>query len=74
MTSPYNLLIKKKPTVNGVVLEQVDQVVQVHEWVVDGSDSGLASVLSEGRAEGQATNAAEAVDSESNVGHILCDE
>ena len=54
---------------DGVVLEEVDQVVQIHEWVVDGSDLGLASVLSEGRSEGESADSAEAVNSESNLGH-----
>ena len=38
----------EKLTVDRVVLEQVDQIIQVHEWIVNGRNSGLTSVLSEG--------------------------
>ena len=56
---------------NGVILEEVDQVVEVHEGVVDGGDLSLGSVLSEGRSEGESADSAEAVDSESNLGHAF---
>ena len=34
-------------TVDRVVLEQVDQIIQVHEWIVNGRNSGFTGVLSE---------------------------
>ena len=58
---------------NGVVLEEVHEVVQIHEGVVDGHNLGLASVLGEGGAAGESANSTEAVDSDSNLGHsVLC--
>ena len=53
---------------DGVVSEQVHQVVKIHEWVVDGHDAGLAG-LAEGGAGSEAADSAEAVDSESDSGH-----
>ena len=56
---------------NGVVSEQVHQVVEIHEGVVDGHDLGLASVLGQGGAAGKSADSAEAVDSDSNLGHSV---
>lgn len=56
---------------NGVVLEEIDKVVQIHEGFVDSHNAGLGGVLSEGRSEGESSNSSESVDSESNVGHGL---
>ena len=51
-------------TVDGVVLEEVDEVVDVHEGVVDGHD---LSVFAGGCcSEGKSSDSAEAVDSESH--------
>ena len=56
---------------NGVVLEEVAEVVKIHEGVVDGHDAGLASVGGEGGPEGKAADSAEAVDTESGDGHAV---
>ena len=56
---------------NGVVFEEIAKVVEVHERVVDGHNLSLVGVLSESRSEGESTDSAEAVDSESDVGHGL---
>jgi hypothetical protein len=53
--------------VDGVVLKEVHEVVNVHEGVVDGEDLGLLGVLSEARAEDEATDSAEAVDTDFDV-------
>lgn len=49
-------------TVDGVVFEEVDQVISVHEGIVDGHDLGVVGVLSESRAEDETADSAEAVD------------
>ena len=54
---------------NGVVLEEVAQVVEIHEWVVDGHHLGLVGVGVHGSSEGESTDSAEAVDSEFDAGH-----
>ena len=56
---------------DGVVLEEVHEVVNIHEWVVDGHHLGLAGVLSESSSHGESSNSAEAVDSESDGGHSV---
>ena len=56
---------------NGVVLEEVAKVVEVHEGVVDGHNLSLVGVGGESRSHGESTDSAEAVDSEFNVGHCL---
>ena len=66
--SPKN---KIKLTVHGVVFQQVDQVVGVHEGVVDGHDLGGVGVASEAGSEHEAADSAEAVDSEFDVGHAV---
>ena len=55
--------------VDGVVLEEVAEVIEVHERIVDGHNASLASVGGEGGPEGEAADSAEAVDSESGDGH-----
>ena len=50
---------------HGVVLEQVDHVVEVHEGVVDGDHlSHVASLKS--TSEGEATNSSKSIDSKLN--------
>ena len=49
-------------TVDGVVAEEVDEVVDIHEGVVDGHDLGFSSLLSEGGAEDETTDSAETID------------
>ena len=34
-------------TVNGVVGHQVDEIIDIHEWIVDSHNLGFACVLSE---------------------------
>ena len=53
-------------TVDRVVLEQVDQVIQIHEWIVDCHNSGFTSVLSERCSEGESSDSSESVDTESD--------
>ena len=52
---------------DGVVLKEVHEVFGVHEGIVDGGDRGLVCTVSESRAEDEATNSTETVDSESSV-------
>lgn len=52
---------------NGVVTEKVNKIVSVHERVVNSHDSGLACVFTEGRAEDETTNSAEAIDADFDV-------
>ena len=52
---------------DGVVFEEIDQVVDVHEGVVDGHDFGLVRVLCEGRAEDETANSAESIDTHFDV-------
>ena len=52
---------------NGVVAEQVNKIVGVHKGVVDGHDFSLACILTEGRAEDEAADSAEAVDADFDV-------
>lgn len=47
-----------------VVLEEVDEVVQIHEGVVDGHDLGGVGVS--GGPEGESSDSAESVDTESS--------
>jgi len=54
---------------DGVVLEKVHKVVQIHEWIVDGHNLGLVGVGGHGGSEGQSSDSSEAVDSESYLGH-----
>ena len=58
-------------TMDGVVLQQVDQIVSVHEWIVDGSNLSVASLLREGGSEDETADSTEAVDTHSDVRH--CD-
>jgi hypothetical protein len=53
-----------------VVLELVNEIVQIHEGVVDGGHLSLASVFLNCRAEGETTDAAKAIDSNSDCGHL----
>jgi len=54
-------------TVDGVVLQQVHEVVDIHEGVVDGHDAGLVGVLAESRAEDETADSTEAVDTHADV-------
>mmetsp|Transcript_36647 Transcript_36647/g.44816 ORF Transcript_36647/g.44816 Transcript_36647/m.44816 type:complete len:392 (+) Transcript_36647:104-1279(+) len=54
--------------VNRVVFEEIDQVVEIHEWVVDGHDAGFVSVVGESGSKSEPADSAEAVDTESD-GH-----
>jgi len=54
--------IALESAVDGVVLELVDQVVQTHEGVVDGSDFNLGVL--EGGSEGESSDSTETVDTE----------
>lgn len=54
--------------VSGVVLEKVDHVLEVDEWVVDSNQfDGI--LLNDGTGD-QATDAAESVDSDFRLGHF----
>ena len=48
---------------DGVVGHEVDEVVDVHEGVVDCHDLSLAGVLGEGGAHDETADSSEAVDS-----------
>lgn len=50
-------------SMNGVVREQIDQVVQVHEWVVNGLYLSLSGVLGESGSESEPSDSSKAVDS-----------
>ena len=54
---------------NRVVFEEVDQVVDIHEGVVDSSNAGIA--LSEAGAEDETTNTAESIDTHTNSAHLF---
>jgi hypothetical protein len=60
-------------TMNSVVLEQVDQVVDIHEGVVDRGHLGVA--LGEGGAENKTADSTEAVDTHADGAHAeeVCD-
>jgi len=53
-----------EPSVGGVVLEHVDHVVQGDEGVVDGNN---LSALGNSRAEDQATDTAESINSDLKI-------
>lgn len=56
-------------TVDGIVLEEVGEVIDIHEGIVNGGDHSLVLVAKEGRSEDESTNTAETVDAHSNVTH-----
>jgi hypothetical protein len=59
----WGLKLKAKIlTVDGVVAEEVDKVVDVHEGVVDGHNLGFTRLLSEGGAEDETADSAETID------------
>ena len=52
---------------NRVVLEEINKVVEVHEWVVDCRDLSLGGVLGrEARSEGESSDSSKSVDSKSD--------
>jgi hypothetical protein len=53
--------------VDGVILKVVDEIVEWHEWVVDGSDLNLG--VAEGSSENESSDSAEAVDTEFDKRH-----
>lgn len=55
---------------NGVVLEQVHEVISVHEWVIDSHDSGGVLVAGEGGSENETADSSEAVDTHLDVRHL----
>ena len=56
-------------TVDGIVLEEIGEVVDIHEGIVDSGDHSLVLVAKEGRSEDESTNTAETVDAHSNSAH-----
>jgi len=56
---------------NRVVLELVNQVVQVHEWIIDRHNLGLARILRKSSSERESTNAAESVDAHPYCRHSV---
>ena len=53
----------------GVVVEEIDEVIGVHEWIVDGHDLSQVSLLL-GCSEDESSDSTESVDSNSYVRHI----
>ena len=49
-------------SVDGIVLEEIDKIVEGHEWVVDGHDLGDVLVSNEGGSEDKSTDSSESVD------------
>ena len=49
-------------TVDRVVLEQVHKIVDIHEGVIDGSDSGDAALVVHGRSENKSSDSSESID------------
>lgn len=45
---------------NRVVFKKIDQIVDVHEWIVDGHDLGVLAGKSS--SEGESSNSSESVD------------
>ena len=62
----YRLLAYLESAVGGVVLEHVNHVVQVNEWIVDSNNVDIAR--SSSNASDKATNATETVNT--NVNHF----
>ena len=56
-------------TMDRVVFEQVHKVVNIHEGIIDSGNNSLAGVFSEGRAEDETANSAEAVDTKFSDRH-----
>ena len=57
-------------TMNSVVLEQVDQVVDIHEGVVDRRDLSLIGVVHESGPEHESADSAESIDAHSHCAHL----
>jgi hypothetical protein len=57
-------------TMDRVVFEQVHKVVNIHEGIIDSGNNSLAGVFSEGRAEDETANSAEAVDTKFSDRHM----
>ena len=56
---------------DGVVFEEVAKIVEIHEGIVDGHNLSLVGVGGKGGSESESSDSAEAVDSESNLGHSI---
>jgi hypothetical protein len=56
-------------SVDGIVFQQVDEIVEVHERIVDSSDSSLILVADEGGSEDESTDSAKSIDTHSYVTH-----
>ncbi len=56
---------------NGVVLQEIDQVVVSHEGVVDGGNDSPVGLLEHGAPERESANSAESVDSHFHDGHLF---
>ena len=61
------LNIGLEASMNGVVLEEIDQIVKVHERIVDGGD--LSVVALEGGSEDKSSDSSETVNTNSWVRH-----
>jgi len=59
------LNITFEATVSGIVFQQVDEVVDIHERIVDCHNSSLRSILSERCSSNEAADSAETIDTDS---------
>lgn len=52
-----------------VVAEEIDEVVKVHEGVINCHDLSILGILGEGGAENETANSAESIDTHFDVRH-----
>lgn len=57
-------------TMDRVIVEEIDQVLNVHEWIIDSHDLGQMTLFLSS-SEDESANATEAIDTNSDVGHIF---
>jgi hypothetical protein len=57
-------------SMDGVVLEEIDEIVKRHEWIIDGHNVGFVGVVHEGTSEDKSTDSSESVDTHSNLAHF----
>ena len=65
----YTLNGGGEPAVHGVVLQQVLEVIEVHERIVDSRHLRLGGVVHEGGPEYKSADSSESVDAHSNCAH-----
>ena len=61
-------------SVDGIVLEEIAEVIEAHERIVDGHALGFIFVAKESGSENKSTDSSESVDSHSNSAHdvLVC--